>query len=148
MRVIVQRVSESNVTVNESIVGSIGKGLLLLVGIHEDDTKEELDWICRKILNLRIFEDEQQKMNLSVEEVGGSLLVIPQFTLYGDAEKGNRPSFVEAADPDHARALYEKMVQKLQEDSPVVVEKGTFGAHMDVSLVNDGPVTIILEREA
>ncbi len=148
MKVIVQRVNESEVSVDGSVAGSIDKGLMLLVGIHENDTEEELDWICSKILNLRIFEDEKQKMNLSVEDVGGALLVVPQFTLYGDAEKGNRPSFVEAADPDHARELYNKMIKKLQEESPVTVEKGVFGAHMEVSLVNDGPVTIILEREA
>ncbi len=145
MKVVVQRVSESNVKVDGAAIGSIEKGLMLLVGIHEEDTEEKLDWMCRKILNLRIFEDEQQKMNRSVEDVGGAILVIPQFTLYGDAEKGNRPSFIEAAGPGHARDLYKKMIQQLKQGN-VQVESGKFGAHMDVSLVNDGPVTIILER--
>lgn len=146
MRVVVQRVSESNVKVNGEQIGSIGRGLMLLVGIHEDDTVEEIEWMSNKILNLRIFEDEDQKMNRSVEDVEGALLVVPQFTLYGDAEQGHRPSFMEAAGPEKAEKLYDKMVDHLQGYSTLDVHSGEFGAQMEVSLVNDGPVTILLER--
>lgn len=146
MRVVVQRVSESNVKVNGEKIGSIGRGLMLLVGIHEDDTGEEVEWMTNKILNLRIFEDEHQKMNRSVEDVEGALLVVPQFTLYGDAEQGHRPSFMEAAGAEKAENLYDKMVDHLQGYSTLDVQSGEFGAQMEVSLVNDGPVTILLER--
>lgn len=146
MRVIVQRVREAEVEVENRKTGTIGKGLLLLVGVHQDDTKEEMDWICEKILKLRIFDDEDGKMNLSVRDVEGELLVVSQFTLYGDARKGNRPSYTEAAGPDKAEKLYNNMIHYFEEKSELTVETGKFGAYMDVHLINDGPVTIILDK--
>lgn len=146
MRVVVQRVREAAVKTEKKETGAIGTGLLLLVGIHEDDTEEELEWICDKILKLRIFDDEEGKMNLSVRDVNGSLLVVSQFTLYGDAQKGNRPSYIEAAGPEKAEKMYDEMIRYLRKQSGLTVETGKFGAYMDVHLVNDGPVTIILDR--
>jgi len=146
MRIVVQRVSEASVTVEKNVIGHIKKGLLLLVGIHADDTEEEADWCCRKISKLRIFEDDEQKMNLSVEDVGGSLLIVSQFTLYGNIKKGTRPSFIEAARPEKAEPLYEYMVNQLIETYNLHVETGEFGAMMDVKLINDGPVTLVVER--
>ncbi|MDX1638825.1 MAG: D-aminoacyl-tRNA deacylase [Balneolaceae bacterium] len=146
MRVVVQRVRKAAVESDGSVTGSIGSGLLLLVGIHEEDTDKEMGWICEKILRLRIFDDEQGKMNLSVRDVGGELLVVSQFTLYGDAEKGNRPSYIEAAGPEKAEKLYEEMIRYLKDHSNLKVQTGIFGAYMNVRLENDGPVTIILDR--
>ena len=146
MRIVVQRVSEASVTVSGSVTGKIEKGLLLLVGIHNDDTEEQADWCCRKISKLRIFEDNEQKMNLSVEDVGGSLLVVSQFTLYGDTKKGTRPSFIEAARPKVAEPLYQYMINQLRTSYNLHVETGEFGAMMNVKLVNDGPVTLVLEK--
>lgn len=146
MKVVVQRVSRASVKVDNKITGKIEKGLLLLVGIHPDDTRKELEWMCRKIEKLRIFEDEEGKMNLSVKDVGGSLLVVSQFTLYGNVRKGTRPSFVEAAKPEKAEPMYEEMVDYFKEQTNLKVQTGIFGAMMDVALVNDGPVTIILEK--
>lgn len=141
-----QRVSEASVWVENEQIGAINKGLMLLVGIHEDDGREELEWLCDKVLNLRIFDDNQGKMNLSVQDVEGGLLVVPQFTLYGDYEKGNRPSYMSAARPQKAEPLYEKMVAYFQEHSDLAVAAGQFGAYMDVRLRNDGPVTLVMER--
>lgn len=146
MRVVVQRVRRARVEVGKEVTGSIAKGLLLLVGIHEEDTEEELRWICDKILKLRIFDDENGKMNDSVQDISGELLVVSQFTLYGDAEKGNRPSYIEAAGPEKAEQLYEQMISYFKKESDLNVETGKFGAYMDVDLVNGGPVTIILDR--
>lgn len=146
MKVVLQRVKQASVIVEQEEVGSIRNGLLLLVGIHGDDTEEELEWMCRKILKLRVFDDAEGRMNDSVTDVGGELLVVSQFTLYGDARKGNRPSYIEAAAPDKAEALYDRMIGYLKNHSDLNVETGRFGAHMDVQLVNDGPVTLILER--
>lgn len=146
MKIVVQRVSSAKVEVSGSISGKIGDGLLLLVGIHETDTEEKADWCCRKIQKLRIFEDDQGKMNRSVEDTGGGILVVSQFTLYGNVQKGTRPSFIEAAKPDMAEPLYNYMVEKLRESYSGPVETGEFGAMMDVSLTNKGPVTIIVER--
>jgi D-aminoacyl-tRNA deacylase len=145
MRLVLQRVSSASVRIDGEVSGEIGHGLLLLVGFREGDGDEELAWMAKKVLGLRIFADEDGKMNRSVEEVGGGLLVVSQFTLYGDARKGRRPSFVEAAQPDIAIPLYERFVALLAE-SGLPVETGEFGAMMEVSLVNDGPVTLILER--
>jgi D-tyrosyl-tRNA(Tyr) deacylase len=145
MKIVIQRVSRASVTVDNKVTGSIEKGLVLLVGIHESDTKEDADWCCRKIPKLRLFEDEEGKINRSVKDIGGGLLVISQFTLYGDARKGNRPSFIEAARPEKAEPLYDYMIRKLK-TANVEVQSGVFGAMMDVDLVNSGPVTIILER--
>ena len=144
MRAVVQRVSSSKVTVEERITGEISKGLLVLLGVTHEDTSKDVDYMIDKILNLRIFEDENEKMNLSLKDVGGELLVVSQFTLYGDCRKGKRPSFSSAARPDVATPLYEEFVQKAK-DQNVVVGTGEFGAHMMVDLTNDGPVTILLE---
>lgn len=146
MKVVLQRAKNASVTVDENQVGAISSGLVLLVGIHQKDTEEEMQWICEKILKMRIFDDKDGKMNLSVQDVGGELLVISQFTLYGDASKGNRPSYIEAAGPEKAKKLYEQMIAYLKDNSGLKVESGTFGAYMDVKLTNDGPVTIVLEK--
>ena len=146
MRVVLQRVSEASVTVGEETVGSIGPGLLLLVGFTESDDQSQVDWMAEKVVGLRIFPDDEGKMNRSLEDVDGELLVVSQFTLYGDCSKGRRPSFVHAAHPDLAVPLYESFVTRLSERVGRPVETGEFGAAMDVSLVNDGPVTLVLER--
>ncbi|MGK7371221.1 MAG: D-aminoacyl-tRNA deacylase [Candidatus Halalkalibacterium sp. M3_1C_030] len=146
MKVVLQRAKNASVTVDEKQVGAISSGLVLLVGIHEEDTEDEMQWISEKILKMRIFDDKDGKMNLSVEDVGGELLVISQFTLYGDASKGNRPSYIEAAGPEKAQKLYEQMIDYFKDNSGLKVESGTFGAYMDVKLTNDGPVTIVLEK--
>lgn len=146
MKVVVQRVCAASVTVDDEVTGSIGNGLLLLVGIHEHDTKEQVEWISDKILKLRIFDDEDGRMNLSVQDTNGALLVVSQFTLYGDARKGNRPSYIEAASPQKAEKLYNYMINYLNGNYPDKIETGKFAAHMDVELTNDGPVTLIVEK--
>ena len=146
MRVVVQRVKEASVTVDEQIVGKINKGLLVLLGVGEEDDKKDLEYLLNKVLGLRIFEDEKGKMNLSLIDVGGQLLVVSQFTLYGDVRKGKRPSFTDSAHPDIADKMYEDFVQ-MARDRGVIVETGIFGAHMDVSLINDGPVTIMIDSK-
>lgn len=146
MKVIVQRVSSASVMVGNEITGAIETGLLLLVGIHHDDTNEQLKWMCEKILKLRVFEDEDEKMNLSVTDIEGEILVVSQFTLYGDARKGTRPSYIEAARPEKAEPMYEDMIQYFKDHSDLNIQTGKFGAMMDVKLVNDGPVTLILEK--
>jgi len=144
MKVVLQRVSEAKVTVENETVGAIGKGLLLLVGVGHEDTEQDLAWMADKLAGLRIFEDDAEKMNLSVEDVGGDVLSVSQFTLYGDCRKGRRPNFMGAARPEVAEALYDKFNELLRARG-LRVETGKFGAMMDVSLVNDGPVTLILE---
>lgn len=146
MRVVLQRVSRAEVRIGGRTAGRIGRGFLLLVGLRADDTDEKLRWMADKVIGLRLFPDADGKMNLGLEDVGGGLLVVSQFTLYGDARKGRRPSFIEAAPPDVAIPLYERFVQLLRERAPGPVETGEFGAMMEVDLVNDGPVTLILER--
>lgn len=146
MKIVIQRVSRASVTINEKISGEIERGLLLLVGIHETDTKEQADWCCGKIPKLRIFEDDEGKMNRSVKDINGGILIVSQFTLYGNVKKGTRPSFIEAARPETAEPLYEYMIEKLKKESGLMVESGEFGAMMDVKLLNDGPVTLILEK--
>lgn len=146
MKVVVQRVQSASVTVENEIIGSIKNGLLLLVGVHQKDTNEHLKWMCEKILKLRIFEDEKEKMNLSVSDVQGGILVVSQFTLYGNAKKGTRPSFIEAARPEKAEPMYEDMIQYFRDHSDLNIQTGKFGAMMNVALINDGPVTLILEK--
>ena len=144
MKLVIQRVSKAKVEVDNKTVGSIGKGFLVLVGITHTDTEKEADYLANKLCKMRIFEDENDKMNLSLKDVGGELLIVSQFTLYADCAKGNRPSFIEAARPEQATPLYEYFCKKCEEQG-IKVEKGVFGAHMEVSLLNDGPVTIVLE---
>lgn len=144
MRAVVQKVASSKVTVEENITGQIDKGLLVLLGVTHEDTISDVDYMIDKILNLRIFEDEDGKMNLSLKDVGGELLVVSQFTLFGDCRKGRRPSFTEAAKPEFANELYEEFVAKARANG-VTVGTGKFRAHMMVELVNDGPVTMLLD---
>jgi len=145
MRVLVQRVSRAEVRVGDRVTGRVGRGLLLLVGLTHADTEAELAWMADKVLGLRVFADAEGKLNLDVGEAGGAVLVVSQFTLYGDARKGRRPSFVDAARPELAGPLYERFVATLRERG-ARVETGEFGAMMEVDLVNDGPVTLWLER--
>ncbi|MFL5463128.1 MAG: D-aminoacyl-tRNA deacylase [Gemmatimonadaceae bacterium] len=145
MRVLLQRVSRAEVRIGERIAGRIGGGFLLLVGFTHADTPAIVDWMADKTSGLRLFSDADGKMNLSLSDVGGSMLVVSQFTLYGNAEKGKRPSFIDAARPEQAIPLYERFLATLRERG-ITVESGEFGAMMDVELVNDGPVTLWLER--
>jgi D-tyrosyl-tRNA(Tyr) deacylase len=145
MRVVVQRVSQAGVSAGGKLLGSIDKGLVLLVAFRDSDAEPELRWMADKVWGLRVFPDENRKMNLSAGDVGGALLIVSQFTLYGDVSRGKRPSFVEAARPEKAVTLYERFVQVCRE-GPGRVETGEFGAMMDVELVNDGPVTILIDR--
>lgn len=146
MKLVIQRVSQASVSVDDAVIGQIGKGYMVLIGVGADDTKELADKYIRKMLGLRIFEDENGKTNLSLKDVGGSLLLISQFTLYANCRKGNRPSFVEAGDPVLAENLYAYMIAKCREEISNV-QTGSFGAHMVVSLVNDGPFTIVLDEK-
>ncbi|ATD55338.1 D-aminoacyl-tRNA deacylase [Clostridium chauvoei] len=146
MRAIVQRVSSSKVTVDNSIIGSISKGVNLLIGISKEDTEEDLKYIRDKVINLRIFEDGNSKMNLSLLDVKGEILAISQFTLYGDCRKGRRPNFMNAESGEKAKELYNKFIDLLKE-SGLKVETGEFGAHMEVDIQNDGPVTLLLESK-
>ena len=147
MKAVVQRVSESSVTIDSEVVGKIGTGLMVLLGVAVEDTEKEADYLAEKIINLRIFSDEKGKMNLSLLDVGGEMLVVSQFTLLGDCRKGRRPSFIAAAGPEMGNALYAYFVDYMRQKG-ITVATGRFGAMMDVSLVNDGPVTLILEKEA
>ncbi|MEZ5425465.1 MAG: D-aminoacyl-tRNA deacylase [Pyrinomonadaceae bacterium] len=146
MRAVIQRVSRARVKVEEEVTGEIGRGILVLLGVSRDDTEKEALYLLEKTINLRIFEDSEEKMNLSLLEIGGELLVVSQFTLYGDARKGRRPSFIRAALPDRANKLYEYFVSEARKQIKKV-ETGRFQAMMDVELTNDGPVTILLDSE-
>ncbi|MBO1300671.1 MULTISPECIES: D-aminoacyl-tRNA deacylase [unclassified Enterococcus] len=146
MRAVIQRVSQAAVSIDEQEVGRINHGLLILLGVHETDTQTDVDYLIKKIAQMRIFEDEQGKMNLSIEDVKGALLSISQFTLFADTKKGNRPSFIAAARPETAISLYEAFNDGLRQRG-ITVETGEFGADMAVSLVNDGPVTIIIDSQ-
>ena len=144
MRAVIQRVSKASVTVASEIAGEIGPGLLVLLGIHKDDQEQEIKWMVEKIINLRIFEDENGKMNRSLIDTNGAMLVVSQFTLYGDCRKGRRPGYSSAAPPETANTLYQQFIEAVaQKDIPVA--SGRFQAHMDVELVNDGPVTLLLD---
>jgi len=147
MRVVIQRVSEASVTVNQKITGQIQQGLLILLGIEPVDMEEDIRWLCKKIIGLRIFDDENEVMNLSVQDVGGGLLVVSQFTLFASTKKGNRPSYIRAAKPDISIPMYEKFVKTLAELSGKKVATGKFGADMKVQLLNDGPVTILIDSQ-
>lgn len=146
MKLVIQRVKKAKVEVEEKVVGEIEKGFLVLVGITHTDTKQEADYLAKKLCNLRVFEDENQKMNKNLKDVNGKLLIVSQFTLYANCKDGNRPSFTDAAKPDMANELYEYFCEKCQEYQ-IEVQKGIFGADMQVSLINDGPVTIMMERD-
>ena len=145
MKVVIQRVKNATVTVEEKIIGKIEKGFMVLLGVGKDDTEENANNLVNKICNLRVFEDEQNKMNLSLKDVDGQLLIVSQFTLYANCLKGNRPSFTEAALPEKAEKIYEYFIKKCEEKIKKV-EHGKFGAHMEVTFTNDGPVTILLEN--
>ncbi|KOP29848.1 D-aminoacyl-tRNA deacylase [Exiguobacterium acetylicum] len=147
MRVVLQRVKEASVTVDQEVIGQIKQGFLLLVGVTHEDTIEQVNWLADKIAGLRVFEDEEERMNRSLQDVDGQILSVSQFTLYGDVKKGRRPAFTEAAKPDVANELYEAFNERLRSQG-LTVETGQFGAMMDIALVNDGPVTLILEKEA
>ncbi|EJO04561.1 D-aminoacyl-tRNA deacylase [Oenococcus oeni] len=146
MRIVLQKVSSAQVSVGEKILGEIGVEFVLLVGIENTDGKEEVDYLARKISHLRVFADQNDKMNLSITDVKGSILSISQFTLYADTKKGNRPSFINAGDPEHAKTVYQAFNQALMNHN-LKVATGEFGAHMEVKLENDGPVTIIFDTD-
>ncbi len=147
MRSVIQRVSFASVTVDEIVIGKIEAGLLILLGIEETDSHEDIEWLSNKICNLRIFDDENRVMNLSVKEENGNILLVSQFTLHASTKKGNRPSYIKAAKPEFAIPMYEKMILQLQKDSGKKIETGKFGADMKVELLNDGPVTICIDSK-
>lgn len=147
MRIVIQRVSEASVTINKSLKSKINNGLLILLGIEEADTKEDIDWLCGKIVKLRVFGDENGVMNLSVKDIDGEIIVVSQFTLHASTKKGNRPSFIKAAKPSIAIPLYEQFVQQLEIEIGQKIQTGEFGADMKVQLVNDGPVTILIDSK-
>ena len=148
MRVVLQRVLEASVTINGTVNGTIGNGLLILVGIEEDDSKEDISWLVNKILKMRIFNDESGVMNCSLQDISGEVLVISQFTLHASTKKGNRPSYIKAAKPEIAVPLYNNFLKEIEEQLGKKVEKGVFGADMKVLLTNDGPVTIIIDSKS
>lgn len=147
MRIVVQRVSEASVKINGKIVGSIAQGLMVLLGVETTDSQSDADYLIQKLLSLRIFNDSDGKMNLSIQEVSGELLIVSQFTLHASTKKGNRPSYIRAARPEQAIPLYQYFIEQAQNQMKTKVETGEFGADMKVSLVNDGPVTIILDSQ-
>ena len=146
MKLVVQRVKKANVVVDEKVIGEISQGYMVLLGVSPEDTKETADFLVQKLIKLRIFEDENEKMNLSIKDIDGELLIVSQFTLYADTTGGNRPSFVNAAKPEKANELYEYFVEECKKQNIKKVATGEFGADMQVTLQNDGPVTIILEK--
>jgi len=148
MRVVLQRVSEAAVSIDGKINGRIDEGLLIFVGIEEEDTKEDISWLCNKILKMRIFNDKSEVMNCSIQDINGEILVISQFTLHASTKKGNRPSYIKAAKPDTAIPLYENFLLQLEDQLGKKVERGIFGADMKVSLINDGPVTITIDSKS
>ena len=145
MRVVIQRVSQSNVKVSGEVIGKINEGLMVLVSFVDEDNDTDLDWMTKKIINLRIFNDNEGKMNRSVQDVGGDILLISQFTLHGSTKKGNRPSFIKAAKPDFANVMYERFIKVLEQTLGKEIQTGEFGGDMKVSLINDGPTTIIID---
>ena len=147
MRVLIQRVKRASVTIEGKIKSEISKGLLVLLGIEDSDTKEDIQWLCNKIVNLRIFDDENGVMNLSLKETNSEILVVSQFTLFASTKKGNRPSYIRASKPDIAVPLYEEFCKELETLIKKAVQTGSFGAHMDVELINDGPVAIWIDSK-
>lgn len=147
MRVVLQRVKEASVTVEGNIISKIARGYLILLGIEAEDTQEDIDWLVRKTINLRVFSDENGAMNLSIKEVNGDIIVVSQFTLHASTKKGNRPSFIKAARPEIAIPLYEKFIASLENELGKKIQTGEFGAMMNVSLINDGPVTIFIDSK-
>jgi len=147
MRVVIQRVSKASVTIDQQKVAAIQKGVLVLLGIENSDTQEDIDWLIRKIINLRIFNDENQVMNLSLQDVYGDVILVSQFTLHASTKKGNRPSYIKAAKPDIAIPLYEKFIRSLEITLQKTIQTGVFGADMKVELLNDGPVTILIDSK-
>lgn len=147
MRIVIQRVSEASVTIDGTVSGSIEKGLLVLLGIEDLDTEEDIIWLSNKIVNLRVFDDDQGVMNLGIKEVSGDILLVSQFTLHASTKKGNRPSYIKASKPDFAIPMYEKMIQQLESDLGKKIHTGIFGADMKVRLLNDGPVTIVIDSK-
>lgn len=146
MRFVIQRVKEASVTVDGNVIGAIGRGFMVLIGVCQEDTRETADKMIRKMINMRIFQDENDKTNLALSDVNGELLLVSQFTLYADCHKGNRPSFIKAGSPDLANEIYEYIISECKKQVPKV-EKGEFGADMKVSLINDGPFTIVLDSQ-
>jgi D-tyrosyl-tRNA(Tyr) deacylase len=148
MRAVIQRVSECSVTVNNNVTGAIATGLLVLLGIEDADAIEDIEWLSNKIVNLRIFNDENDVMNKSVLDIDGDILLVSQFTLHASTKKGNRPSYIKASKPDFAVPMYEKMIAQLEKDLQKKIKKGIFGADMKVQLLNDGPVTIVIDTKS
>jgi D-aminoacyl-tRNA deacylase len=148
MRAVIQRVSEATVTVDHTITGRVGQGILVLLGIEDADQQEDIEWLGGKIINLRIFNDENGVMNISVKDCGGDVLLVSQFTLHASTKKGNRPSYIKASKPEYAIPVYERMIARLESDLGKPVQRGIFGADMQVALVNDGPVTIVIDSKS
>lgn len=147
MRLVIQRVTRASVTVGGVLKSEIGKGLMILIGVEDADNEEDVEWLCNKVTKLRIFEDENEAMNLDINQIGGEFLIVSQFTLHAMTKKGNRPSFIRAAKPEHAIPLYELFLKRLAEISGLPVKCGEFGANMQVELINDGPVTILIDSQ-
>ena len=147
MKVVIQRVSQARVKVCDKIISEIKLGFLILLGVEKSDSKQDIDWLVNKISNLRVFSDNELKMNLSIKDIKGEIIVVSQFTLHAKTKKGNRPSYINAANPEQAEPLYEKFISLLKNESTVSVQSGVFGANMQVDIVNDGPVTIIIDSK-
>ena len=147
MKVVIQRVSEATVKVSDKIISEIKLGFLILLGVEKSDSKEDINWLVNKISNLRVFSDNEFKMNLSIKDIKGEIIVVSQFTLHAKTKKGNRPSYLKAANPEQAEPLYEEFISQLKNESAVSVQSGVFGANMQVDIVNDGPVTIIIDSK-
>ena len=147
MKVVIQRVSQATVKVSDKIISEIKLGFLILLGVEKSDSKQDIDWLVNKISNLRVFSDNELKMNLSIKDIKGEIIVVSQFTLHAKTKKGNRPSYIKAANPEQAEPLYEEFILQLKNESAVSVQSGVFGANMQVDIVNDGPVTIIMDSK-
>ncbi|MFL2574341.1 MAG: D-aminoacyl-tRNA deacylase [Flavobacteriales bacterium] len=147
MKVVIQRVSQATVKVSDKIISEIKLGFLILLGVEKSDSKQDIDWLVNKISNLRVFSDNELKMNLSIKDIKGEIIVVSQFTLHAKTKKGNRPSYIKAANPEQAEPLYNEFILQLKNESAVSVQSGVFGANMQVDIVNDGPVTIIIDSK-